>query len=155
MNDFELRRQLRELRTSVQPQSNLWPLIARQITAPAQAATLSVRRRSRLPWALAASLVMASSAGVLFLALQERVASTDITADLGKRPDVSEQIQRARELAASGDPRLASAEIVLDNASSELDLALQQQPDAVFLVGLINRTHAQQRKVARLGLGAG
>ena len=53
------------------------------------------------------------------------------------------------------DPRLASAEVVLEAASEELEQALQQQPDAVFLVGLINRTHAQKRKLARLGLNAG
>ena len=155
MNDFELRRQLRELRTPREPQNNLWPLIARQIAAPGQATTGSVRRRFRLPWALAASLAMVISAGVSFLAVQEHTTSASIANDLGQRPDVSQQIQRARELARSGDPRLASAEVVLESASSELDLALQQQPDAIFLVGLINRTHAQQRKLARLGLDAG
>ncbi len=80
------------------------------------------------------------------------MANTDTASRSGL--SVSEQIQRARELAASGDPRLASAEIVLDAASQELELALQQRPDAVFLVSLINRTHAQQRKLARLGLDA-
>ena len=82
----------------------------------------------------------------------ERKVNTDIASP--SKLNVGQQIQRARELAASGDPRLASAEVVLDAASQELDHALQQQPDAVFLVGLINRTHAQQRKLARLGLDA-
>lgn len=154
MNDFELRRELRELRGPREPQHDLWPQIARQIAASSQAQSMPIRRR-RWPLAIAAAVAMAVGAGVFSLALQdhtERTASIETASRSGL--NVSEQIQRARELAASGDPRLASAEVVLDVASQELDLALQQQPDAVFLVGLINRTHAQQRKLARLGLDA-
>lgn len=154
MNDFELRRELRELRRPLDPQRDLWPQIARQIAASSRSARAPIRRR-RWPLTVAAGLVMAVAAGVFSLALQdrgERSASNDAAPRAGL--DVSQQIQRARELAASGDPRLAGAEVVLDSASQELDSALQQQPDAVFLVGLINRTHAQQRKLARLGLDA-
>lgn len=98
---------------------------------------------------------MVIGAGVFSLAVQdhrELMASTAGASHSGL--DVGQQIERARQLAAAGDPRLASAEVVLDAANQELDQALQQQPDAVFLVGLINRTHAQRRKLARLGLEA-
>lgn len=154
MNDFELRRELRALRGPREPRHDLWSQIARQIAASTQAAAVPVHHR-RWPWAVAAGLAMAIAAGVFSLALEDRggrVASNDPAwhGDL----QVSAQIQRAHELAATGDPRLASAEVVLDVASQELDHALQQQPDAIFLVGLINRTHAQQRKLARLGLDA-
>ena len=155
MNDFELRRELRELRGSREPQHDLWPQIARKIAASEQAARVPIRRRRRWPLAVAASLAMVIGAGVFSLIWQDhthRMTSND--AAPRSRLDVGEQIQRARERAASGDPRLASAEVVLDTASQELDHALQQQPDAVFLVGLINRTHAQQRKLTRLGLDA-
>ena len=154
MNDFELRRQLHELRGSREPQHDLWPRIAQQIAAASQPVRAPGRRR-RWPLAVAAALAMAVGAGVFSLALQdhgELTAHTDTASRSGL--SVSEQIQRARELAASGDPRLVSAEVVLDTASQELELALRQQPDAVFLVSLINRTHAQQRKLARLGLDA-
>lgn len=154
MNDFELRRELRELRGPREPQQDLWPQIARRIAASSPSAHTPIRHR-RWPLAIAAGLAMAVAAGVFSLALQdrgERSASKNAAPRAGL--DVSQQIQRARELAASGDPRLAGAEVVLDSASQELDYALQQQPDAVFLVGLINRTHAQQRKLARLGLDA-
>ena len=154
MTDFELRRELRELRDPREPQHDLWPQIARKIAASSQSESVPIRRRL-WPLAIAAALAMAIGVGVFSLALQdhsERTTSTDTASRSGL--SVSEQIQRARELAAAGDPRLASAEVVLDMASQELDLALQQQPDAVFLVGLINRTHAQQRKLARLGLDA-
>ncbi len=153
MNDFELRRELRELRGSREPQRDLWPQIAKQIAGSAQ--PVHVPSRRRWPLAVAASLAIAVAAGVFSLTLQdrgERKVNTDIASP--SKLNVGQQIQRARELAASGDPRLASAEVVLDAASQELDHALQQQPDAVFLVGLINRTHAQQRKLARLGLDA-
>ncbi len=154
MTDFELRRELRELRDPREPQHDFWPQIARKIAASSQSESVPIRRR-RWPLAVAAALAMAIGVGVFSLALQdhsERTTGTDTASRSGL--SVSEQIQRARELAAAGDPRLASAEVVLDMASQELDLALQQQPDAVFLVGLINRTHAQQRKLARLGLDA-
>lgn len=154
MNDFELCRELRELRGPRQPQHDLWPQIAEQISAASRPACGPVRRR-RWPLAVAAALAMAVGAGVFSLALQDggerrMNAYTDSRSGLS----VAEQIQRARELASSGDPRLASAEIVLDTASQELEQALQQRPDAVFLVSLINHTHAQQRKLARLGLDA-
>ncbi|MBL0223212.1 MAG: hypothetical protein IPQ17_10890 [Xanthomonadales bacterium] len=47
--------------------------------------------------------------------------------------------------------RLASAEVVPDAASRQLDEAPQQQPDAIFLVGLITSARAAS-KLARLGL---
>ena len=154
MNDFELRRELRALRGSREPQHDLWPRIARQIAATTHAPGEPARRR-RWPMAVAASMAMAVAVGAFSLALQDRnehFAENDSTSHSDLK--VSEQIRRARTLAAAGDPRLASAEDVLDAASRQLDEALQQQPDAIFLVGLINRTHAQQRKLARLGLDA-
>ena len=154
MTDFELRRNLRDLRGPREPQHDLWPQIADRIAAGSQSTLAPIRRR-RWPLAVAASVAMMFGVGVFSLVLRDRVdhaANTTLAAQA--RADVGQQIQRARELAASGDPRLASAEVVLDVASSELDHALTQQPDATFLVGLINRTHAQRRKLARLGLDA-
>jgi hypothetical protein len=155
MTDFELQRDLRGLRGPREPQHDLWPQIAQRIAAEARASA-PPRRRTWLPFAAAAAITLAVSAGIFSLALQRQVDSTDAGfASFEHGPSVQSQIERARELAASGDPRLASAEVVIDVASEELEQALQQQPDAVFLVGLINRTHAQRRKLARLGINAG
>jgi hypothetical protein len=155
MTDFELRRELRELRTSREPARDLWPQIARKIAAESTG-TPPPRRLLRWPLALAAGLVMAITVGLFALDAPGRGARTaSAEPTFADGLDVGQQIRHARELAANGDPRLASAEVVLDAASSELDHALEQQPDAVFLVGLINRTHAQRRKLARLGLDAG
>lgn len=155
MTDFELRRQLRELRGLREPQHDLWPQIARGISAESRPADLPARRRSRWPWAIAASVLMAVSVGLFSLAQPNRIDKVASQADaLRSELDVGQQIQQARELAASADPRLLSAEVVLDAANLELDQALDQRPDAIFLVGLINRTYAQRRKLVRLGLDA-
>jgi hypothetical protein len=107
--------------------------------------------RRWLPLGIAAALALAMGTGIALLAIEQPSRS-----DMAEVPlSVREQIERARELALTGDPRLASAEVVIDTATGELEQALQQQPDAVFLVGLINRTHAQRRKLARLGMHAG
>jgi hypothetical protein len=153
MNDFELRRELRELRVPREPQRDLWTRIARKIQAQPESVATPQHRRTWLPLAAAASIALAVTVGVLSVAMQRM--SPPAEAGNAIPPSAREQIERARELATSGDPRLAGAEVVIDAASSELELALQHRPDAVFLVGLINRTHAQRRKLARLGLNAG
>ncbi len=156
MTDFEIQRRLRDLRTPHEPSHDLFPQIARRI-ADAQRAEAPVRRRRGLvPFAAAAAMALATTVGVVSLAVHDqRMGDAEATAMRPAMPSVREQIDRARELATSSDPRLASAEVVLDAATAELELALEQQPDATFLVGLINRTHAQRRKLARLGLTAG
>ncbi|MEO7936582.1 MAG: hypothetical protein ABIR27_10030 [Dokdonella sp.] len=155
MTDFELRRDLRDLRGPREPQRDLWPEIAGRIAADSRLDQEPVRRRRRWPLAVAAGIAMMIGVGVFSLALRDR-ADSAANSSLAEqsRLDVGQQIQRAREQAALSDPRLVSAEVVLDAASSELDHALSQQPDATFLVGLINRTNAQRRKLARLGLDA-
>jgi hypothetical protein len=155
MNDFELRRELRELRVAREPQHDLWPRIAERLAFP-YAAPVARVRRAWLPLAAAAGMAVALTAGVFALSLQHQdPITTTSQAGSDEGASVRERINRAHQLASAGDPRLAGAEVVLDAANEELELALRQQPDAVFLVGLINRTHAQKRKLARLGLNAG
>jgi hypothetical protein len=150
MNDFELQRDLRALRGPRAPSADLWPRIAAGIDAESARRSTRVPRRW-LPLGIAAALALAMGTGIALLAIEQPSRS-----DMAEVPlSVREQIERARELALTGDPRLASAEVVIDTATGELEQALQQQPDAVFLVGLINRTHAQRRKLARLGMHAG
>lgn len=155
MNDFELQRQLRDLRGPRDPSSDLWPGISERIRI-AQASVAEPRQRRWLPLSAAAAIALAVTTGIFSLSLQQQASERDATlAGTGTMPTVREQIDRARALALTGDPRLAGAEVVLDAATLELEQALQQQPDAVYLVGMINRTHAQRRKLARLGMDAG
>ncbi len=158
MSEFELRRALRGLRTDHEPGQDLWPQLAARLQAedPASHVTAKKQRKAWLPLSAAAAIAVSLSAGIFSMAIQGPAflaspASSDMTADIS----VQNQIERARELATTVDPRLAGAEVVVDAASAELEDALRQQPDAVYLVGLINRTHAQRRKLARLGLDAG
>lgn len=158
MNEFELRRELRELRSDREPARDLWPQIASRMQCEELPAEVPVRKRRAnwLPLSAAAAIAVSLGAGIFSMALQGP-SFADPAAPDGMPPgfSVQSQIERARELALTVDPRLAGAEVVVDAANAELEEALRQQPDAVYLVGLINRTHAQRRKLARLGLDAG
>jgi hypothetical protein len=68
---------------------------------------------------------------------------------------ISPSEAREEALRSGTDPRLAGANIVLDAAHSELQHALEQHPDAVFLVSLLNRTNAQRMKLEQFGANAG
>ena len=159
MNEFELRRELRGLRTDREPGQDLWVQIAGRLQTEESAVQQPAQKKRRhnwLPLSVAAAIAVSLSAGIFSMAMQES-AFVASPASIGTSENVSvqNQIERARELATTVDPRLAGAEVVVDAANAELEEALRQQPDAVYLVGLINRTHAQRRKLARLGLDAG
>jgi hypothetical protein len=47
------------------------------------------------------------------------------------------------------NPALAAASRDLDSASVQLQQALEQHPQAVFLVGLLNRTNSQRMRLLR------
>lgn len=158
MNEFEIRRELRELRSDHEPGQDLWPQIARRLQAEgtATAESTRLRRRNWLPLSAAAAIAVTLSAGIFSMTMQKSSFMDSPASGAGEESlSVQVQIERARTLALTVDPRLAGAEVVVDAANAELEEALRQQPDAVYLVGLINRTHAQRRKLARLGLDAG
>src|SRR5690606_20066593 len=108
MNDFELLRDLRALRVPRQPRNDLWSGIATRIETPAARQAGPARRRW-FPLAAAASVALAVSAGVFSIALQGEHAATGPAYSVDT-PSVRTQIERAHELAARGDPRLAGAE---------------------------------------------
>jgi hypothetical protein len=164
MNDFEIQRDLRGMKTLRLPSHDLWPAIAARIEAGSEAAGLEAAmapraaRRRWIPLAAAAGTLLAIVGGLLTFTLQPRDdASSSAIADatpprverISPR-DAREQAQRTGE-----DPRLAGANIVLDAAHSELQQALEQHPDAVFLVSLLNRTNAQRMKLEQFGAKAG
>ncbi|HEY6984837.1 MAG TPA: hypothetical protein VH375_02055 [Rhodanobacteraceae bacterium] len=157
MTDFEIQRKLRAMNAPRQPGRDLWPSIASRIgTAPQTAATGATRRRW-IPLAAAAAAVFAIAGGILTLALRERApASSDFDYAMTTRVErITPQEAREQALRTGQDPRVAGANIVLDAAHSELQQALEQHPDAVFLVSLLNRTNAQRMKLEQLGANAG
>jgi hypothetical protein len=126
-SEFQWRNELRKLGGPVEPAQELWPQIQARIQAPP-------RQRARWPRvaAAAAVLVMAGGAGVL--AWHQRAAQ------LAEQDTPSTPL----EWAQPDNPKLLAAAQDLDSASANLQQALERHPDAVFLVGLLNRTNSQR-----------
>ena len=157
MTEFEIQRNLRAMNAPRMPGRDLWPSIAARIEA-GDTATPRAARRRWLPLAAAASTVLAIAGSLLFFALNDRSigpAESDDYAMATRFQRISPQEVRDQALRSGQDPRLAGANIVIDAAHSELQAALEQHPDAVFLVSLLNRTNAQRMKIEQLGAKAG
>jgi hypothetical protein len=146
MNEFEWRRQLRDLHRPLAPGRDLWPQIEATLDTLPQAGqrlppAVSPRGSSRPLWLLAASF-----AGLTLLALglalqQDRHASTGY-------PVASSA--PATKPWKPEDPRLAGAAIELDAARLELRQAMQQSPNSIALRRLLNRTEQQQNRLRHL-----
>jgi hypothetical protein len=156
MNDFEIQRNLRTMNAPRPPQGDLWPGIAARIEQ-AQAQPLASTPRRWLPFAAAAGLLLATATGFALFGLQPRsddgsfASSTPSATPSRISPSGTHDFARA----PSGDPRLVGAAVVLDSAHAELEQALEQRPDAVFLVSLLNRTNARRMKLEHYGASAG
>ena len=135
-NELQWRSQMRQLGGGVEPARDLWSGIAAQI------ATRATARQNRLQvaFALAATLVIALGAG---LAAQRGNWQT-----LSSEPRVA-TAPTAMDWAQPRDTRLAAAARDLDDASAQLQQALEQHPDAVFLVGLLNRANGQRMRLMK------
>ena len=154
-DEFQWRRQMRDLGGAVQPQRDLWLDIATRIAAEqavVAAAPAVPRRRWALPFAAAASVLL----GLLVTALWHtqsqnppaQIAAQDTPAA------VMDQVNKQFKQVRTQDPRLVAAAVELDAAAEQIEQMLQQQPDAVFLVGLLNRTNERRLKLARMGLAS-
>lgn len=146
MNEFEWRRQLRDLRQPLAPPANLWASIDAAMSgehAPLASDQSSTppRRTARPRWllgALAASLILVGS-----IAMQ--------TSSMAP----AEVVHAAHATWKPADPRLAGAAIELDAAQMELKLALEQAPDSPALQRLLDRTKMQQSQLRQWSHQAG
>jgi hypothetical protein len=160
MNDFELQRQLRAMNAPRPPQSDLWSGIAARIAAEEALAASTRRRKARVSFAAAAALLAFVVTGSLVLGLRgpgndvAQQTTRDSTMSAQKLRDFARDA-RSSSRAPGGDPRLVGAAVVLDSAHAELEQALEQRPDAVFLVSLLNRTNARRMKLDHFGANAG
>lgn len=144
MNEFEWRRQLRELRQPLAPQRDLWHAIDAALGAAAADLAdnrpQSIRRR---PWllgvSLAASVLLAAGIGWHLLRAPAPAAAPIANSTPWKPVD----------------PRLAGAAIELDAAQLELKMAIQQAPHSVALQRLLDRTERQQAQLRQLASQAG
>lgn len=156
MTEFEIQRNLRAMNAPRMPERDLWPSIAARIEA-GETAPRATRRRW-LPLAAAAGTVLAIAGSLLLFTLRDRTDAPTESDDYAMATHfqrITPKEAREEALRTGQDPRLAGANIVLDAAHSELQQALEQHPDAVFLVSLLNRTNAQRMKIEQLGARAG
>ncbi len=169
MNEFEWQRQLRTLAQPREPQNDLWAGIAAGITAQQQ----STRRVSPMRWAWAAVAILCVGFGSVFVAQQSMTQNgprtiTVVTAPVtGSAPiaatassDGNDRLaprlsRTALDWASPSERHLSGAARELDSATAELQQAMELRPDAVFLVGLLNRTNAQRMRLTRLSATAG
>jgi hypothetical protein len=144
-NEFEWRNQMRKLGGTLKPARDLWPEVAARIAAqqPQRA------RFPRIGMAIAATLVVAVATGLIAQRMQQHrsVVAEDAGGDAIPHS--------ALEWAQPESPVLAAAAQDLDGASAELQQALEQRPDAVFLVGMLNRTNGQRMRLLQQSPYAG
>ncbi|HET7925734.1 MAG TPA: hypothetical protein VFL30_12595 [Rhodanobacteraceae bacterium] len=156
MTEFEIQRNLRAMNAPRMPERDLWPPIAARIESAESAPRANPRRW--LPLAAAAGTVFAIAGSLLFVTMRDHTGAPIESDDYAMATHfqrISPQEAREEALRSGQDPRIAGANIVIDAAHSELQQALEQHPDAVFLVSLLNRTNAQRMKIEQLGAKAG
>ena len=143
MSEFEWRSEMRKLGGPVEPVRDLWPSIESRIAA-------LPNRRSARPFGFSIAAAVLVACGALVFAWQLRdsppapvpmVASTTNITPKHKRID-ADVVQPAH-------PALAAAALDLDDASATIQEAFEQRPDAVFLVGLLNRTNGQRLRLIK------
>ncbi|HUW75348.1 MAG TPA: hypothetical protein VMV70_01695 [Gallionella sp.] len=152
MNEFEWRRQLRDLQQPLKPRRDLWISIDAALADAAPGSTRSSdplrprlpehRRRWLLGAGLAASALLVAGMGWRLLhapAGLPLVASTPPTMSAWKPTD----------------PRLVGAAIELDAARMELQQALRQAPGSAALQRLLARTERQQTQLRQSADPAG
>ena len=143
MSEFEWRNGMRKIGGPVEPARDLWPDIAARISATPQ------QRRSRLPaFAIAAAVLVACGAALFAWQLQTTPAPPQPTLATVASPP-----KRVINVVENDDhaPRkvLANANDELTDASTSIQQALEQRPDAVFLVNLLNKTNSQRLRVMK------
>ena len=169
-NEFLWRNQMRKQAESVEPARDLWPAIAARLATTTASHRRS--RRSRIGWlAIAATLVVAGGAGLTAYRWQRAarvpapvaVTTSDVQ-PVAAQPIAAQPVASvgapapeltALDWAVPDDPALAASAQNLDNASAQLQDALEQRPDAVFLVGLLNRTNSMRLRLLRKSPNAG
>lgn len=142
MNEFEWRRQMRDLQEPIQPSRDLWAGIESTLDERVRGQGTfgnapPVRRRGWLLAAgVAASMALVTSIGWHSMhAVNHRAPATVASENSRWKPT---------------DPRLSGAAIELDAARMELQLAIQQSPDSPALQRLLSRTRQQQNQLREL-----
>jgi hypothetical protein len=150
MNEFEWRRQLRDVRQPLVPRADLWASIDAALDdAESSTARASLSRRSENParWLMAAgvaaSIVLAGVIG-WHARYVSATASTASNQNTNPAPNWTPT-----------DPRFTGAATQLNAARAELRQAIEQAPDSPALQRLLIRTELQQSQLRQLAREAG
>lgn len=148
MNEFEWRRQLRDLQQPIVPRRDLWPRVDAAIETPDAAGSThgrtdaTARRTFHAPvW-----LLVASFAGITLLAVGLGLHQSQQSA----QAPIAVAVPAQPAAWKPEDPRLAGAAIELDAARTELRQAIQQSPESDGLQRLLLRTERQQSRLRHL-----
>ena len=150
-----LRWQLQGLRRDVSPQADLWPGIAARIAStPQQQAIVtarSVNRRRFAPWAMAASLLLA--VGFIWQ-LTPGSNQGAVSADpLIRKQAVSMTFEYEKALARIGQtdsaPEVHAALGDLDRSAQMILTAIDDNPEARFLLNQLRRTYARRLQLTQ------
>lgn len=146
MNDeFVWRNELRKLGGDVEPVRDLWPVIGVRIASHAA-------RTWQAGLSLAATLTAAVALSVFVWRMQPPPTSAGTVTTAAMR-ELAPTAPLAWAIPA--DPVLATAAHDLDDATVQLQQALERDPQSVFLVGLLNRTNDQRMRLLRQSAFAG
>ena len=151
--DEQLRWQLRGLRRDLEPHADLWPGIAARIaSAPQQsAATGKTRTRRFAPWAMAASVLLA--VGVVWQMVPAAPQQAPVGNPMVRQQAVSMALDYERAFArleqADTHPELHGAFGELDRSAAQILSAIDNDPNATFLLEQLRRTYARRLQLTQ------
>ncbi len=153
--DEQLRGQLRGLRRDLEPQADLWPGIAARIAAtPQQAAAAAGKPRVRrfAPWAMAASVLLA--VGVVWQMMPAAQQQAPVGNPMIRQQAVSMALDYERAFArlqqqANIHPEMHGAFGELDRSAAQILSAIEDDPNATFLLEQLRRTYARRLQLTQ------
>ena len=151
-NDDALRWQLQALRRDIPPAHDLWPDIATCIAdMPQQAASPPRGTRSLMPWALAASVLLA--VGFVWQLMPAAGPQAVEGNPLIRQQAVSMTLEYESALArmeqAGTHPEMKSALGDLDRSAAQILTAIDHDPEARFLLDQLRRTYARRLQLTQ------
>ena len=150
-----LRWQLQGLRREVSPEADLWPGIAARIAnSPQQAEVVAapINRRRFAPWAMAASALLA--VGFFWQLAIPNTGQEALPADpLIRKQAVSMTFEYEKALArmegADSNPEMHAALGDLDRSAQMILTAIDDNPEARFLLDQLRRTYARRLQLTQ------
>lgn len=141
--DAALRTALRQLRGERMPEHDLWPRIAAGISAPATIQRRPAGASRVVPWALAASLLLAIALAWQLRPMQRRDGEARLITHEAQA--MTREYQGALKVIATGAPAAAVSDPTLrelDASAAQIRGALARDPDARFLLDRLRHTYS-------------